>query len=80
MKGSEMREGNNIKQTLGESYSDGRNNVDGNNIARSTMVQGNNLTINDTTVILELISIIKQLLAERDRYINLNLKEVQDEF
>lgn len=37
-------------------------------------IGGRNITINDTAIVIELIGIIKQLLAERDRYINLNLK------
>lgn len=33
-------------------------------------ISGRNITINDTSIVIELIGIIKQLLAERERYIN----------
>ena len=37
-------------------------------------IDGRDVTINDTAIVTELIDIIKQLLAERERYVNLILK------
>ncbi len=40
-------------------------------------IKGRGITINDTAIVIELIGIIKQLLAERQRYICDDLDDIE---
>ena len=63
-----MRGKDNV-QVVGGGYLEKENNVDRSNIVASTVLQGSGISYNDTTLILELVGIIKDLLKERDKYI-----------